>query len=40
MRESCKIIDQVCNKIVQGPISVNWKIYKPSRAIMKHKWKH
>jgi NADH:ubiquinone oxidoreductase subunit D len=39
MRESCKIIDQVCNKIIQGPVSVSWETHKPSRAIMKHKWK-
>lgn len=24
MRESCKIIDQVCNKITQGPVTVPW----------------
>lgn len=39
MRESCKIIAQVCNKITPGPISVSWKICEPSRALMKHKWK-
>jgi NADH dehydrogenase (ubiquinone) Fe-S protein 2 len=37
MRESCKIIDQVCNKIIQGPININFgKFTNPSRAIMKH----
>nr|ACZ96472.1 NADH dehydrogenase subunit 7 [Didymium iridis]ACZ96473.1 NADH dehydrogenase subunit 7 [Didymium iridis] len=37
MRESCKIIAQVCCKITKGPISVSFgKFANPSRALMKH----
>lgn len=37
MRESCKIIDQVCNTISEGSINVTFgKFTNPSRAIMKH----